>query len=103
MQEHMRGTGVIFLEFMDSRSRPRRVEWVRSGPSSRGGRSSTCAAGTGGEEWQDKSKKATHLVNELGAVVDLASDGEVEAVLGAVVGQVGDGEGLDLGHFVKGL
>lgn len=38
-----------------------------------------------------------YLVDEVGAVVDLASDGEVEAVLGAVSGQVGGGEGLG-GH-----
>lgn len=38
-----------------------------------------------------------YLVDEVGAVVDLASNGEVEAVLGAVVGQVGGGEGLG-GH-----
>lgn len=57
-----------------------------------------------GEGMAEKGQqRVTHLVNELGAVVDLASDGEEEAVLGAVVGQVGDGEGLDLGHFVKRL
>lgn len=40
----------------------------------------------------------TCLVDESGAVVDLAVDGQVEVVLGVVLGQVGEGEGLCLGH-----
>lgn len=39
-----------------------------------------------------------YLVDKVCAVVDLASDSEVEAVTGAMVGQVGKGESLDFGH-----
>lgn len=49
------------------------------------------------DEQQDVEEKK-YLVDEVGAVVDLASDSEVKAVLGVVCGQVGGGEGLDVGH-----
>lgn len=45
--------------------------------------------------------KKTHLVNEICAVVDLSAHSEVQAIPGAVCGQVSVGEGLDLGHDVQ--